>query len=114
MRKRLRKFLNYEGVTPRKAEILCDFTNGTLNNFFSGTNIGSDKVEKIGQSFPNLNMHWLVTGEGSMLLFEGSQLNDSGRTEDPKEALFKWMSMMEEKIISMQKEISNLEALVNK
>jgi hypothetical protein len=39
----------------------------------AGGTIGADKLENILKIYPELNAHWLLTGEGSMLQSETSQ-----------------------------------------
>lgn len=46
------------------------------NNSHSGKgNIGSEMLGRIVQAFPQLNLAWLCTGKGAMLLQEESDLN---------------------------------------
>jgi len=41
---------------------------GSINRFVnSDTNMGYDKIEKISNCYPELNMDWLISGEGEML-----------------------------------------------
>lgn len=64
VKERLRRFIKYKGLR------LQDFmqTIGRARNYFSTTgNISSDVLREIGVKYPELNMQWVLLGEGSML-----------------------------------------------
>ena len=50
-------------------------SNGYINSMRKG--LGYDKLEQISISFPELNIGWLLTGEGSMLKDENSNLRST-------------------------------------
>lgn len=58
-------FLNAENISQYKFQILTGLSNGYLN---SGKDISSKNLAIIAKEFPNLNLMWLLTGEGSMTL----------------------------------------------
>lgn len=49
---------------------MMGLSNGYINSMRKG--LGYDKLEQISISFPELNIGWLLTGEGSMLKDENS------------------------------------------
>ncbi len=115
MRRRFREFLRHQGITPHKAEEMCQFSNGTLHKYLSGKNIGSDKIERIGLVFNQLNVHWWITGVGEMLLDEtpwrvedDANPYQSGSKNDPKHAFVSWMTNIEQKVSKMEKQLSKL------
>ena len=64
IRERLRKFIDYKGISRYKFYKDLGLSNGILDK---EGNIGSDKCEKIIYQYPDLNIIWLITGEGDML-----------------------------------------------
>lgn len=58
---------NHLHMTIREFEIHCEFTNGLIHRAIKGTNLGSDKLLIIAKKFPELNIDWLLTGEGAMI-----------------------------------------------
>lgn len=60
---RLDKFLKYKGMMrmdfTKKSGVVCAFTNGK--------GIQTDTKLKINAAFPELNIDWLITGDGEML-----------------------------------------------
>ena len=61
--KRLRQFVDFKGISKYKFYQLTGIANGYLDR---EGNIGTDKCEQILSVFPELNLAWLVTGEGEM------------------------------------------------
>lgn len=74
---RLRKFVDYKGISKYKFYQLTGIANGYLDREGS---IGSDKCEQIISAFPELNVVWLTLGQGEMLLSE-----DQGLVQDSPE-----------------------------
>ena len=64
IRERLRKFIDYKGISRYIFYKDLGLSNGFLDK---EGNIGSDKCEKIIYQYPDLNIIWLITGEGDML-----------------------------------------------
>jgi hypothetical protein len=65
---RILVFLKYLGIGQGKFEANCGIGNGTINNIKDG--ISSPKLEKILNTYPELNMDWLISGKGDMLKSE--------------------------------------------
>lgn len=63
---RLKQFIGNQRISVREFERRCGLTNSFVNNI--GATIGADKLEKIIQTFPQLDRTWLLTGEGSMIM----------------------------------------------
>ena len=65
VKERLIQFIKYKQLSQKKFEELVGVSNGYVNNLKSQPR---DLVlQKITQSFPELNRVWLLTGEGNML-----------------------------------------------
>lgn len=67
---RLRKYIELKGISKYRFYQDTGLSNGFLDK---GSNIGSDKCEKILYQYPDINPRWLITGQGSMLC-DASQL----------------------------------------
>lgn len=65
IKQRLSEFLIYKKIGQRTFERMAKLSNGYINNIKSS--IGSDKLQNILYVFPELNILWLLTGEGDML-----------------------------------------------
>ena len=57
---RLKEFLSY-----KKIETKLGLANGYMSS--KGVTITSEVIEKASAEFPDLNLEWLITGEGEML-----------------------------------------------
>jgi phage repressor protein C with HTH and peptisase S24 domain len=64
IRTRILKYIDYKGITKYKFCKDLGLSNGFLDK--DGT-IGADKCEKISYQYPDINIEWLITGNGNML-----------------------------------------------
>lgn len=62
---RVKKYLSDKGLSKSEFYQAAGLSNGFLDKT---NNIGSDKIEKILKAYPDLNVMWLITGEGEMIL----------------------------------------------
>lgn len=65
VQERLIAFIDYKGITKNKFENLCGLGKRYVSNI--SRSISPDVVKKISLTFPDLNMGWVMTGEGEML-----------------------------------------------
>lgn len=65
MKERLLTYLEYLGMGQNAFESICGLATGTISKLTFG--IRSDKLAQIAKKFPNLNIRWLITGEGDMV-----------------------------------------------
>ncbi|MBN8786417.1 MAG: hypothetical protein J0I84_04955 [Terrimonas sp.] len=106
---RLYRYLNYKKIKPYTFEQSCNISNGYLNKQFKGKGaIGSDIVEKIHKRYEDLNLKWVLTGTGEMIV-----RNDN----DPVAGNFSRggaapLSAREEVIVLLRKQVTVLEAAV--
>ncbi len=72
---RLIQFIEYSGMSARQFDLSIGAANGyTLRMKKNHASIGSDVIENIIRTYPQLNVVWLITGEGKML--KGSEKFD--------------------------------------
>ncbi|MTH18300.1 peptidase S24 [Flavobacterium sp. LC2016-01] len=60
----MREYLDYKGITKYKFCNDLGFSNKFLDN---SSNMGTDKACKILHHYPEINSEWLLTGNGSMI-----------------------------------------------
>lgn len=65
VRTRLEEYISYKGLSIRRFEIIIGAANGYVSNI--KLSITPAKQKKIQSAFPDLNMSWVLTGEGKML-----------------------------------------------
>ena len=62
------QFIKYSGLSARQFDLSIGASNGyTLRMSKNRASIGSDVIENILRTYPDLNVVWLLTGEGPML-----------------------------------------------
>ena len=65
---RLMQFIEFAGLSARQFDLSIGASNGyTLRMKKNHASIGSDVIESIIKTYPQLNLIWLMTGEGEML-----------------------------------------------
>ncbi|UOY06384.1 hypothetical protein L0P88_20985 [Muricauda sp. SCSIO 64092] len=65
---RIIQFIQYAGLSARKFDMSIGASNGyTLRMKKNHASVGSDVIENIVRTYPQLNLIWLITGEGEML-----------------------------------------------
>ncbi|MEM1336461.1 MAG: hypothetical protein AAF717_17850 [Bacteroidota bacterium] len=65
---RLMQFIEYSGMSARQFDLSIGASNGyTLRMKKNHASVGSDVIETIIRTYPQLNLIWLMTGEGQML-----------------------------------------------
>lgn len=76
IKERIFLLLETLGVSKAEFERKSSLSNGYLNNFKGS--LGADKLEGILKAYPEINMTWLLTGEGEMLKSSVIQQNQNG------------------------------------
>jgi hypothetical protein len=61
---RIKQFIHYQHITAKDFCFKCGLSNGFLTN---DSAVGSDKIAKIVEVYPEINLEWLVMGDGPML-----------------------------------------------
>lgn len=65
VKERLLKYIEYKNLNKNKFEKICGLGVGYVSNI--SKSLGESGHEKISNKFPELNMIWLLYGEGEML-----------------------------------------------
>lgn len=67
MKERIQKILLNEGLTPSRLADMMRVQRSSVSHILAGRNKPSmDFLTKLLQSFPAINGHWLLTGQGEM------------------------------------------------
>ncbi|MES2773409.1 MAG: helix-turn-helix transcriptional regulator [Bacteroidota bacterium] len=69
---RLKEFLKNQGISGRT---FSEKIGASENYFNNSKTLGSEYLEKIHEVYPVLNMDWVITGRGEMLVAADGQLN---------------------------------------
>lgn len=75
VKERLKDFIKVEKITVKAFEESLEMSNGYVNSISKG--IGDAYMRKLIEKYPNLNIKWLLTGEGQMLNSEEDGSNES-------------------------------------
>lgn len=121
---RIKEYIAYLKIGQGAFEKNVGISNGYVNNIKKS--IGSGVLSKIQKTYPELNINWIVTGEGSMfskhleqkaeeLEFEYTQMKN--KLLHVSERSFKYLDKLEaaeEEIRQLKNKIQRLEELLKK
>ena len=65
LKDRIIQFIGYKGLSIQAFEYKANLSNGAVSKMGDGTRRST--LDKISNTFPELNTNWLLTGEGEML-----------------------------------------------
>lgn len=101
-KERLQKFVAEIGYGRNKFEHYVGISSGYLSS--KSISITSDVIEKIIDKFPQLNIYWLLTGEGSML----KTAPEESFVSEPQAAYGGDTANLREKIEALELEVKDL------
>lgn len=90
VKSRLKEFARFKGLPIYKFESLCGMSQGYVSNIRQS--ISPNFVQKITSIFPDLNVSWLITGNGEMILRDNygtvtGQIRDGSDTASGDESV---------------------------
>jgi hypothetical protein len=66
---RILTFIEHLNISARQFDLSIGTANGyTLRMYKNNASIGSDVIERIVKTYPQINLVWLITGKGSMFI----------------------------------------------
>lgn len=65
LKERIIQFIDYKGLSVQRFEQMTGLSNAAVSKM--GDNTRRTTIDKISNSFPDLNTNWLLTGEGEMI-----------------------------------------------
>lgn len=81
---RLKQLAQDKGLSIRSFEETCGLGRGNVSNMSQDGSIGSDKLSKIFDAFPDTDLYWLLTGEKKSSDNRGEVAH---QTDNPKEGI---------------------------
>lgn len=84
MKERIRMLMTNAGLTQQDFALRLEISAASLSNIFNGkTNPTNTHVCAVHKAFPNVNINWLLFGEGEMFLddVQAGGLSESGLLE---------------------------------
>lgn len=99
---RMLEYLDYKGISKYKFYKDTKLSNGFLDK---NRNIGSDKCAIISNSYPEINIEWVITGKGKMLK------TDHENNEKTAVVPLTDSVQIQKKINSLELKVKRLEAL---
>lgn len=105
--------MEQRGITPYAFEKTCGLSNGYLGKQVKGGgSVGSDVLERIHQSYPDLSLIWLISGKGEMLFGSGNKHEVSDGHED-YEQLIGRIHLLEDKVRLLENAVTDKERIIS-
>lgn len=82
VKERIIEFIDFKGVSKRGFAASIGKSNSYVNNIVSS--ISTDVISVIKENYPELNIDWLITGEGEMLLEHPEEKIESNLNDEAK------------------------------
>ena len=105
MKKRLLQIAEYLNISVRELERKIGLKRGNIGNMSENSEIGSEKLAKLIDNFPEINANWLLTGKGDMLLIENLKNIENSDWKNEKIQFLQEISNLKGKIIEIQDEL---------
>lgn len=110
--RRIKKYIEYKGITVSAMERDAGMSNGSLaSQLKNNKTIGVDKLENILKAYPEINATWLLRGQGAMIVGEEPNTREPYEQylDDSKEQLYeRLIAEKEERIRDLQRIIDDL------
>lgn len=104
---RLYQYLHFHALSAYAFERACDLSNGYLGKQYKGKGtMGSEVLLKIQECFPDLNIHWLLTGKGRMIRHVLPYTSD-------EEPAVEMVQVLQEQIALLQKSLADKNELID-
>lgn len=109
MKERLKQLIDYYGISTNLFSQKIGVSEGAIRKILTqNTTIRSDTLEKISQNFTEINIDWLITGRGEMLL-ESPQKGDGVADSDNISRL---IGILQDTLVEKDKQIDRLLSII--
>ena len=108
IKERLYSIAEFEGLSVRAFEERCGLGRGNISNMAPGGAIGSDKPTKILDTFPDIDVNWILTG------IEQKNVMSTDIWEETNEKLLEKVIKQAEEIGQLKERIRQLEQRLGK
>jgi transcriptional regulator with XRE-family HTH domain len=114
---RLQEYLTRKNISPYIFEKKCGIANGYLSKQMKGKgSIGSEIINKIKEQYKDLNITWLLTGEGQMLTsrfyVQSDQVSALAENEAVYETQQHTIKTLREKILILENALADKEKII--
>ena len=109
IKERLIQIAKLHGLSVRAFEEKCGLGRGNISNMGNASSIGSDKLSKILDTFPAIDIYWILTGEDSP---REQKLRDPEPAPAEDSQLIAKLLNQAEEIGKLKEGAANLEAML--
>ncbi|WP_407479902.1 S24 family peptidase [Elizabethkingia anophelis] len=85
VKNRIKEFVEHNDITISAFEKSINASNGYVNSI--SKSMGLEKIDKILEKYPNINLEWLLTGKGTMLKERNGEIKPINGNRKTKDAI---------------------------
>lgn len=109
---RIAMYLQFRSTTPYSFERKIQLSNGYLSKQLRNLgSVGTDILFKIYEQYPELNILWVITGEGEMILPEAVENESIPVSSELNEFTFQY-ELSNSKLKSLESELERLQIFI--
>lgn len=110
---RIFEYLKHHDLTPYNFERACGIANGYLKKQIRGKGtIGPENLEKIAVTYKDLNLRWLISGKGKMLIENYSLPELDFNEESHSYFTEQTIAILREKIDILEKSLADKDKII--
>jgi hypothetical protein len=113
---RLATYLEHKKITPYSFERICQVANGYLKKQQKGKGtVGSDILERIHKNYFDLDMVWLITGEGDMLETDAGERRIKRLTLEEEKKFYskdEMIKFLQERVALLESSLADKEKII--
>lgn len=112
---RLRIYIEHKGISYNSFDKSIGASNGYIGKQLkNNASIGSDIIEKISETYKDLNIEWLITGSGDMIVdSKMTQLHEPEIIYNKAQTICKLCQEKDKRIADLQNQIQTLTNILN-
>lgn len=109
MKDRLKQLIDYYGISTNLFSQKIGVSEGAIRKILTqNTTIRSDTLEKISQNFTEINMDWLITGRGEMLLDNPQESGCFANSDN----ISRLIGILQDTLVEKDKQIDRLLSII--
>lgn len=110
MKERLKQLIDYYSISTNLFSQKIGVSEGAIRKILTqNTTIRSDTLEKISQIFTEINMDWLITGRGEMLL---KNRCEDVCDENNNDNVSRLITILQDTLVEKDKQIESLLSII--
>ncbi|MDJ1503294.1 hypothetical protein [Xanthocytophaga agilis] len=110
---RLKEYLTFKNIKMSEFGRSTRISGAQISNIVHGKNFSIEKLLQITDSYPDLNLLWLLQGKGKMLVIENKNASEQNHLVPKTDQDFNQEKKQQEIVETLKHKIQFLESMIN-